>query len=209
MIDKKGKPISPEKLGQLAEKGVGNVHLSKDEWTWLNNEGYTAIEQLKLIKQSEMKPLPEHLLNQALDSFFTPSTTPAPLPLHVRCINGILELIELPTTWNSGSPAFSWRSEKTDEKRLSFHHTEQQVTAHIEMQAHMDETTDISVRCFDPKGAPVSVMEIELLRGGRCEESISSSESGPLTINNVKKGPMQLCIHAAKSTCITIDIRVD
>lgn len=208
MIDKKGKPISPEKLGKIAEKGVKSVHLSKDEWIWLNNEGYAAIEQLKKIEQSEMK-LPDHLLNRAVDSFFAISSSPASLPLHVRLINGILELIELPTTWNSGSPAFSWRSEKTDEKRLSFHHTEQHVTAHIEMQAHMDETTDISVRCFDPTGTPVSVMEVELLRGGRCEESISSSESGPLTINNVKKGPMQLCIHAAENTCINIDIRVD
>lgn len=212
MNKKTGRRIDPETMGIIAEHGIGKIHLSKEQIAWLNAEGYEELQLLKKMKSAgEYEPLPSKLHNTALEKFFPfqQDAKTENVPLHIKCINGILELIESPKAWAAGSPAFSYRSVDTIHKPLTFKHVTQKGTAHIELQSRHDDTTDISVRCNDCSGNPLPCIEVELLRSGRCIESVSSSDPGPVTIKSVKKGSMQLCIHTDQGPEIKLDIRVD
>lgn len=212
MNKKANRRIDPETMGIIAENGIGKLRLSKEQIAWLNAEGYKELEILKKVKHpEEYEPLPSKLHQAAVERFFSfqQDAQISPVPLHIKCINGILELIELPQTWVIGSPAFSYRSSNDNQKQLTFRHVAQKVTAHIELLSRSSDTTDISVRCNDCSGNPLPCFEVELLRSGRCIESVSSSDPGPITIKNVSKGTMQLCIHTSQGPEIKLDIRVD
>ncbi len=212
MNKKAGRKIDPETMGMIAEIGIGKLRLSKEQIAWLNAEGYKELEILKKVKHpEEYDSLPSKLHYAAVESFFPfqQDAEVSPVPLHIKCINGILELIELPQTWVIGSPAFSYRSSDASKKQLTFRHVAKKITAHIELLSRPGDTTDISVRCNDCAGNPLHCFEVELLRSGRCIESVSSSDPGPLTIKNVTKGAMQLCIHNSYGPEIKLDIRVD
>jgi hypothetical protein len=209
MRKKTVKPIDVQRMAIIAEQGIGGIRLSKEETRWLANEGFDELICSQTIDAAKKEQLPAELFNKALGTFFPPTMDAPESSLHVRLKNGLLGLINLPKTWNPGSIAFAWRSAKDRQHRLAFTHKEDLVTAHIEMVSRADEKTDISVRCNDPSGNPVPAIEIELLRSGRCIESVSADSSGPVTIRNVEKGPMQLCIHCAQGHRITLDMKID
>lgn len=212
MNKKTKRKIDPETMAIIAEHGIDKIHLSKDQINWLSSEGFEELRQLRQLKPAEKyEPLPSKLHNTALDKYFPfqQDNQTSNVPLHLKCVNGILEIIQSPKSWTTGSSAFSWRSSDISQRQLTFKHVDKKVIAHIELLSHQDDTTDISVRCNDCLGNPLPCMEIELLRSGRCIESVSSNETGPVTIKNVKKGSMQLCIHTAQGSEIKLDIRVD
>jgi hypothetical protein len=209
MRKKNNKPINAEKLSSIAEHGIGKLHLSNKEWRWLEQEGYEELLHLKNLQPLLNEQLPINLLNTALEKFFPYNTAEISTPLHIRCIKGIMELIELPPEWTSGSPAFAWRDAQEKEKRLAFQHHEKDSTVHIELVSNLNETIDISVRCNDDAGSPILPMTVDLICEGRCVESVSTNDKGPLTIKNVERGPMQLCVHSTQGACIKIDLRVD
>lgn len=212
MNKKEKNKIDPETIAIIAECGIDKIGLSRDQIAWLSAEGFDELKQVKKLKPaSEYEPLPSYLHNKALDTFFPFQQTAeiGDVPLHIKFQHGILELIGYPKTWTTGSPAFSWRDTDLSQRQLTFKHIEQKVTTHIELLSRHDDTTDISVRCNDSSGNQLPCIEVELLRSGRCIESISSSDIGPVTIKNVKKGSMQLCVHTAEGQEIKLDIRVD
>jgi hypothetical protein len=202
--------IDPEKMGFIAEHGVKKSNLTKQQWKWLGSDGFSDLKELQNLKSpQEYEPLPERLTNTALETFFPIRQDSEDEPLHIQCINGIMELLKVPDTWVSGSPAFSWRSTGCEERRVAFTHKEDPVTAHIELVSNSDSTTDISVICNDPSGQQFPKIDVELLRNGRCIESVSANENGPVTIRNISKGPLQLAIYYSQGNCITLNVRID
>jgi hypothetical protein len=189
---KKGtQKIDPEKMGLIAEHGVKNQHLSKEQWKWLRDDGFRELKELKNLKcPEEYDPVPSRLINTALETFFPVQEISTKEPIHIRCINGLIELIRLPDSCISGSPAFSWRDNNSKDRRVAFTHKEDPITAHIELSSNANDTTDISVICSDVSGKQFPSVEVELLRDGRCIESVSANENGPVN-------------------CITLNMKVD
>lgn len=208
MINNAGKRIPPQKMGRISEQGTCKPPLSKAEWRWLNEEGYEELKQLMLLNRSPMHPLPDRLEKRAANRFF-PLQALSPAPLHIRCAQGLLELLERPLDWKTGSEAFAWRNDFENKRRLTLKHTHEKITAHIELVSHSDDSTDITVRCNDPSGKPVETMDIELMKNGRCIESVNASAGGTVNIRNIAAGSMQLRIYSSLGTCITLDLRVD
>lgn len=204
------KKVDPEKMGVIAEHGVKNQHLSKEQWKWLRNVGLRELKDLKNLKRpEEYDPVSARLINTALETFFPVQENSVKEPIHIRCINGIIELIKLPDSCVSGSPAFSWRDNSSRDRRVAFTHKEDPVTVHIELSSNANDTTDISVICNDVSGKQFTIVEVELYRDGRCIESVSATENGAVTIRNVAKGPLQLSIHCSQGNCITLNMKVD
>jgi len=202
--DKKHKKpvISPEKTAILAEQGLKAAKLTKEEKQYLLSGGLKELYAIWDFKEQTIPPLESKTVEAIMKKFFSKQPK-----LWIRISHKIIEMIEPPEGWYRGSTAFAHRGKEI--KSISFYKKVGKLTAHLEIVRGDVGLADIHVRLTDNSGKDLSSFEVELLKGVRCMETISTSKNYAVSLSAIEIGDYIIRISDLKGEITSIPLRME
>ena len=202
--DKKDKKegISPEKLAILAERGLKAAKLTKEEKQYLLRAGLGEFYDVCVFTEQNIPPLASEAVEGIVEKFLSKQPK-----LWIRIGRKIIEIVGLPKDWNMGSPAFAHRGEEA--KDITFHKKAGKLTLHLKIMQRDERLADIHVLLTDDSGKDLSSFEVELLKGERCIETVSTSKNNAASLSAIELGDYLIRISDSKGEITSLPLRME
>lgn len=194
--------ISPEKVAILAERGMKAAKLTKEEKHYLLNGGLKEIYDIWDFEEQNIPPLETETVEAIMKRFFSKQPN-----LWIRISRKIIEMVEPPKDWSVGSPAFAHRGKK--DKSISFHKKAGKLTVHLEIVQRDERLADMHVRLTNNSGKDLSSFEVELLKGERCVETVSTSKNNTVSFSSIEIGDYIILISDSKGEISSISLKIE
>lgn len=205
---RESKPIPPEKMARIAEKGLKAVRLGAAEKEYLAGEG---LEEYYALRDSLKEPAPSLSSGEVDDvmlRFFPADESPERSALVCRIREKALELVENCAGWQQGSPAFATRG-PSEEGRVRLCKEAGKLTVHLEIVRRGERLVDVNVRLTDTSGRDTSSFEVELLKDTRSLETVGSAGGATASLSRIAVGDYRMRISDRKGEITSLSIRLE
>lgn len=199
--DKKPKQteISPEKMAILAEQGLKAARLTKEEKEYLLHGGLKELYDIWEFAEESIPSLETETIDEIMNKFFP--------PLRIRILEKVIEIIKLPSGLHMGSTAFAVRGK--DAQSISFHKMVGRRTVHVQITGRDERLADIHVRLTDDSGKGLSAFQVELFKGKKCIETVSTTKSTIVSLSALEIGDYKLRLSDSKGEITSIALRIE
>ena len=211
MTNKNKTELPPETIALLAEKGMRAARLSKKQKQTFLQTGFSEFYAVQKAHKTAEPPLSEPEVDRLMDRFFKPASGRAPTALSlvwIKMLDKAVKIIECDGCWTPGSPVFAVRGEVA-QPAVAMHKEIGRLTLHLELISRANRLADIKLCLSDSASRDKTSFEAQLLKNGRCVESLSARTGECFVLSRIESGEYQLRVNDNHGEVASFLIRMD
>ena len=210
LFNKKENKLTPEIVGLIAEKGIRSLKCKAGITRALLDGGLDEVYAVKKMKTAviaapglqEVESLVARyfpFINKAKE--YQPS-----LWLKLKTLGS--ETVDAFDGWLVGSPVFAYRS-SGNHQSVSFHKDLGRKSVHLEVIRRDERLADLRVSLTDDSNREQTTFEVELIKDGKCVESVSLKTAAVASISSIEIGDYELRLSDNKGELTSLRIRME
>ena len=192
-------------MAALAEKGLKSVYLSKTEKESLLNNMDDIYGIFDFLDQ-DIPALKSEVISKIMNTIVPKHKNNSHCGILLSIKENIIEILSNLAQWQPNSSVFATRA--SEPNTISMHKKYGKLTIHMEIVRRDESLVDINVKLADNSKRNHCPFEVELVKSGRCIETINTTQENIVSFFAVEVDDYILKVLNTKKEIASISLRM-